>query len=149
RRLIVDLAARRRLPAIYASTEFAGGLISYGVNYPETYRRAATYAHKIFKGARPADLPVEEPRTFELVINAKTARPGTQDSSDAAGQSGHGQRVADPGDATPVGGSRRSRSRLPLAIEAALRETASAAARDVSARPARQRGRPSLPMPAA
>ena len=72
--LIVDLAARRRLPAIYASTEFTGGLISYGVNYPETYRRAATYAHKIFRGARPADLPVEEPRTFELVIYAKTAR---------------------------------------------------------------------------
>jgi ABC-type uncharacterized transport system substrate-binding protein len=73
-RLIVDLAARRRLPAIYASTEFAGGLISYGVNYPETYRRAASFAHKIFNGARPADLPVEEPTTFELAINPKTAR---------------------------------------------------------------------------
>jgi putative tryptophan/tyrosine transport system substrate-binding protein len=72
--LIVDLAARRRLPAIYASTEFAGGLISYGVNYPEMYRRAARFADKIFKGTRPADLPVEEPTKFELVINAKTAR---------------------------------------------------------------------------
>jgi putative ABC transport system substrate-binding protein len=72
--LIVDLAARRRLPAIYASTEFTGGLISYGVNYPEMYRRAATFADKIFKGARPADLPVEEPTTFELVINRRTAR---------------------------------------------------------------------------
>jgi putative ABC transport system substrate-binding protein len=71
--LIVDLAARRRLPAMYASTEFGGGLISYGVNYPEMYRRAATFAHKIFRGARPADLPVEEPTTFELVINARTA----------------------------------------------------------------------------
>jgi putative ABC transport system substrate-binding protein len=73
-RLIVDLAARRRLPAIYASTEFIGGLISYGVNYPEMYRRAASFAHKIFSGARPADLPVEEPTRFELVINPTTAR---------------------------------------------------------------------------
>jgi ABC-type uncharacterized transport system substrate-binding protein len=72
--LIVDLAARRRLPAMYASTEFAGGLISYGVNYPAMYRRAAWFADKIFKGARPADLPVEEPTRFELVIDAKTAR---------------------------------------------------------------------------
>ena len=73
-RIIVDLAARRRLPAIYASTEFAGGLISYGVNYPETYRDAARFVHRVLKGAKPADLPVEEPTTFELVINAKTAR---------------------------------------------------------------------------
>jgi putative ABC transport system substrate-binding protein len=73
-RLIVGLAARRRIPAMYASTEFKGGLISYGVNYPEMYRRAAGYAHKILRGARPADLPVEEPTTFELVINSKTAR---------------------------------------------------------------------------
>lgn len=73
-RLIVSLAARYRLPAMYASTEFAGGLISYGVNYPEMYRRAAGYAHKIFKGTRPADLPVEEPTAFELVINPRTGR---------------------------------------------------------------------------
>jgi putative ABC transport system substrate-binding protein len=73
-RLIVDLAMRRRLPAVYASTEFHGGLMSYGVNYPAVYRRAATYAHKIFRGARPADLPVEEPTAFELVINTRTAR---------------------------------------------------------------------------
>ena len=73
-RLIVDLAARRRLPAIYASSEFNGGLMSYGVNYPEVYRRAATYADKIFHGTRPADLPVEEPTAFELVINTRTAR---------------------------------------------------------------------------
>ena len=73
-RTIVELAARRRLPAIYASTEFAGGLMSYGVNYPETYRRAAIFAHKILKGAKPSDLPVEEPTKFELVINARTAR---------------------------------------------------------------------------
>jgi putative ABC transport system substrate-binding protein len=72
--LIVGLAARRRLPAIYASTEFTGGLMSYGVNYPEMYRRAAVYAHKVFKGAKPADLPVEEPTAFELVINRRSAR---------------------------------------------------------------------------
>jgi putative ABC transport system substrate-binding protein len=48
--------------------------MSYGVNYPAVYRRAATYAHKIFRGARPADLPVEEPTAFELVINTRTAR---------------------------------------------------------------------------
>jgi len=72
--LIVELAAKRRLPAMYASTEFAGGLISYGGDYPDMYRRAAGYAHKIFKGARPADLPVEEPTKFQLVINSRTAR---------------------------------------------------------------------------
>jgi putative ABC transport system substrate-binding protein len=73
-RLIVELSARYRLPAIYASAEFTGGLISYGVNYPEMYRRAASLADKIFKGAKPSDLPVEEPTTFELAINLKTAR---------------------------------------------------------------------------
>jgi putative tryptophan/tyrosine transport system substrate-binding protein len=71
---IVDLAAKYRLPAMYASTEFARGLVAYGVNYPEMYRRAAGFAHKIFRGARPADLPVEEPTAFELVINLRTAR---------------------------------------------------------------------------
>jgi putative ABC transport system substrate-binding protein len=71
--LIVDLAAKRRLPAIYASMEFAGGLAVYGVNYPEMYRQAASFADKIFKGAKPADLPVEEPTKVELVINLKTA----------------------------------------------------------------------------
>jgi len=73
-RSIVDLAAKRRLPAIYASTEFDGGLVVYGVNYPEMYRHAASFAHKIFKGVTPADLPVEEPTKFELVINLKTAK---------------------------------------------------------------------------
>jgi len=72
--LIVDLAAKYRLPAIYASGEFVGGLASYGVNYPDHYRRAATFADKIFKGAKPADLPVEQPTKLELMINLRTAR---------------------------------------------------------------------------
>ena len=76
RRPIVDLAAQHQLPAIYAGREFvdAGGLISYGVSYPDMYYRAASFVHKIFKGTKPADLPVEQPMRFELVINLKTAQ---------------------------------------------------------------------------
>ncbi|TMK76175.1 MAG: ABC transporter substrate-binding protein [Actinobacteria bacterium] len=73
-RVIVDLAAKHRLPAIYASMEFAGGLVVYGVNYPDQYRHAASFADRIFKGAKPADLPVEQPTKFELVINTRTAK---------------------------------------------------------------------------
>jgi len=75
-KLIIELAAKNRLPTIYPSREFvdAGGLITYGVSYPDLYRRAATYADKILKGAKPADLPVEQPTKFELVINLKTAK---------------------------------------------------------------------------
>ena len=75
-RQIVDLARRHRLPDVYASREFAeaGGLLSYGVSYSDLYRRAAIYIDKIFKGAKPADLPVEQPTKFELVINLKTAK---------------------------------------------------------------------------
>ena len=72
--LIVDLAQRHRLPAIYASAEFVGGLIVYGVSYPDNYRRAAHFADKILKGAKPADLPVEQPTRLELIINLKTAK---------------------------------------------------------------------------
>jgi len=73
---IVDLAAQHRLPTIYAGREFvdAGGLISYGVSYPDMYYRAASFVNKIFKGTKPADLPVEQPMRFELVINLKTAQ---------------------------------------------------------------------------
>ena len=72
---IVELAAKHRLPSIGGYGEFveAGGLMSYGPNLRELYRRAATYVDKIFKGAKPGDLPVEQPTTFELFINRKTA----------------------------------------------------------------------------
>jgi len=73
---IVSLAAKSRLPAIYPDSGFtdAGGLMSYGVNYPDLYRHAATYVDKILKGAKPADLPIEQPTKFELLINLKTAK---------------------------------------------------------------------------
>jgi putative ABC transport system substrate-binding protein len=73
---VVELAAKHRLPAIYNNRAFidAGGLMAYGVSYPDLYRRAAIFVDKIFKGANPADLPVEQPTKFELVINLKTAK---------------------------------------------------------------------------
>jgi putative ABC transport system substrate-binding protein len=75
-KLIIELAAKHRLPAIYPSREFvdAGGLITYGVNYPDLYRRAATFVNKILKGTKPGDLPVEQPTKFEMVVNLKTAK---------------------------------------------------------------------------
>ena len=72
-RVIVDFAAKHRLPAMYASMEFAGGLIAYGVNYPDHYRRAASFVDRIFKGAPPAELPIEQPTKFDLILNMKTA----------------------------------------------------------------------------
>jgi putative ABC transport system substrate-binding protein len=73
---VVELAARHRLPSAFNSREFvvAGGLMAYGVSYPDSYRRAASYVDKIFKGSKPADLPIEQPTKFELVINLKTAK---------------------------------------------------------------------------
>jgi putative ABC transport system substrate-binding protein len=75
-RRVVELAAKHRLPAAYSSREFAddGGLMSYGPSQADLYRRAATYADRILKGARPGDLPIEYPTKFELVINLKTAK---------------------------------------------------------------------------
>ena len=76
RRLIIDLAAMHKLPTIYAAREFAddGGLIAYAANYAHLYLRAASFVDKIFKGANPADIPVEQPTKFDLIVNLKTAK---------------------------------------------------------------------------
>jgi len=76
RKRIVDLVAKSRLPAVYDAREFpqSGGLMSYGANIPDLFRRAAIFVDKILRGAKPADLPVEQPTKFELIINLKTAR---------------------------------------------------------------------------
>jgi putative ABC transport system substrate-binding protein len=76
RKQIVELAVKHRLPATYTRPEYieAGGLMYYGTNYNELFRRAATYVDKILKGAKPAELPVEQPKKFELVINLKAAK---------------------------------------------------------------------------
>ena len=74
RQLIVELAGKHRLPAVYASSEFFGGLVTNGGNYADVYRRAAAFVDKIFKGAKPADIPMQQPTQFELVVNLKTAK---------------------------------------------------------------------------
>ena len=76
RKRIVELAGKYRLPAIYFQKEFAdeGGLMSYGVDYIDVYRRAAVYVDKILKGAKPADLPVQQATKFDFVINLKAAK---------------------------------------------------------------------------
>jgi putative ABC transport system substrate-binding protein len=76
RKQIVDLAAKHRLPATYGRPEFveAGGLLYYGTSYNDLYRRAATFVDKILRGAKPADLPIEQPTKFDLIINLKAAK---------------------------------------------------------------------------
>ena len=76
RNLIIALAARHRLPAVYVNQVWskAGGLISYGPDYDDVFQHAAIFVDKILKGAKPADLPIEQPTKFELVINLKTAQ---------------------------------------------------------------------------
>lgn len=76
RELIVALAVRHRLPAVYSNRYFvaSGGLVSYGVDIVDLYRRAASYVDRILKGAKPSDLPVQAPTKFELVVNLKAAK---------------------------------------------------------------------------
>jgi putative ABC transport system substrate-binding protein len=73
---ILDFANRNNIPAMFEESSFveAGGLMSYGPDYEEVFRTAAVFVDKILKGAKPADLPIEQPTKFELVINLKTAR---------------------------------------------------------------------------
>jgi putative ABC transport system substrate-binding protein len=76
RQLIVDLAAKHKVPAVYAAREFAedGGLMSYSPDYPHLYSRAASLVDRVLKGEKPADLPIEQPTKFELVINLQAAK---------------------------------------------------------------------------
>ena len=76
RTVVIDLAVKNRLPAIYFRREIveAGGLMTYGPSQPALARRAATYVDKILKGAKPADLPVEQPMKFEFIVNLKAAK---------------------------------------------------------------------------
>ena len=93
RKRIVELAGKYRLPAIYFQKEFVdeGGLMSYGVDFDDLFRRAAVYVDKILKGAKPADLPVQQATKFEFIINLKAAKQIGSDNSSRrarAGESG-------------------------------------------------------------
>jgi putative ABC transport system substrate-binding protein len=73
---IVDFLAQKRLPGLFQAREnvVAGGFMSYGASLPDLFRRGASYAHRILQGTKPADLPIEEPAKFELVVNLNTAK---------------------------------------------------------------------------
>jgi putative tryptophan/tyrosine transport system substrate-binding protein len=75
-RTVIDALARNRLPGMFQMREnvLAGGLMSYGASLPDLFRRGATYVHKILQGTKPSDLPVEQPVSFELIVNLKTAK---------------------------------------------------------------------------
>ena len=92
---IVDLAAKNRLPAMYYRGDFvaSGGLMSYGADQAEPYRRAAVFVDKILKGAKPAELPVEQPTKFEFIINLQAANKRVDDSAKCAGESGPGHKM--------------------------------------------------------
>ena len=93
---INTLALGARLPTMYGVREYveAGGLMSYGPNFPDLFRRAADYVDKILRGAKPADLPVEQPTKFDLVINLTTAKAlGLDSSADAARPRRRGDRI--------------------------------------------------------
>ena len=97
RDLIITLAARHKLPAVYFDRFFvaAGGLISYGPDFVDQYRRAAGYVDRILKGEKPADLPVQAPTKYELVINLKTAKAlGLDRAADAARPRRRGDRMS-------------------------------------------------------
>jgi putative tryptophan/tyrosine transport system substrate-binding protein len=101
---LVELAAKHRLPAMYHQKDFvvrSGGLMSYGPDFRDLFRRAATYVDRILKGAKPADLPVEQPTKFELVINQNRQDPRPNDSTIAAAAAGRGDPVTDPAPAKP------------------------------------------------
>ena len=107
---INTLALGARLPTMHGFRDYveAGGLMSYGANYPDLFRRAADYVDKIFKGAKPADLPVQQPTKFELVINLKTAKAlGLDHPADAARPRRRGDRISAPAASwcDPAGGS--------------------------------------------
>src|SRR5262249_46181907 len=91
RERIVELAGKNRLPAMYGGPEFveAGGLMSYAPSYADLFRRAATYVDKILKGAKPADLPVEQPTKFDLVINLKNRQGPRPDDPAVGPATGH------------------------------------------------------------
>ena len=96
---VIGLAARHRLPAVYPYRIFAtsGGLLSYGSDVSDIFRRAAGYVDRILKGEKPADLPVQSPNKYELVINLKTAKAlGLDSAADAARARRRGDRMREP-----------------------------------------------------
>ena len=112
---IIALAAQHKLPAVYNQRMFveAGGLISYGPNFLDQYRRAASYVDRILKGEKPADLPVQQPTKYELVINLKTAKAlGLDSAAVAARPRRRGDRVIDGASSSRCSAARRRRGRL-------------------------------------